>query len=69
VLRKAFASTASSTSPPGPGRSQSDRSGVDPAEGATATEETEVRVPFDADNLYVGINCRDRTPSGIVSTR
>jgi hypothetical protein len=40
----------------------------DPKEGAPATEETEVRALFDADNLYVGMTCRDRTPSAIVST-
>ncbi len=42
---------------------------VDPTEGAAASEETEVRVLFDAGNLYVGINCRDTTPSAIVSTQ
>ncbi|HKW50901.1 MAG TPA: DUF5916 domain-containing protein, partial [Candidatus Eisenbacteria bacterium] len=41
----------------------------DPKEGAPASEETEVKVLFDADNLYVGVNCRDRTPSAIVSTQ
>src|SRR5213593_87095 len=41
----------------------------DPKEGAPASEETEVRVLFDADNLYVGVTCRDRTPSAIVSTQ
>jgi Domain of unknown function (DUF5916)/Carbohydrate family 9 binding domain-like len=41
----------------------------DPKEGAPASEETEVRLLFDADNLYVGVTCRDRTPSAIVSTQ
>jgi hypothetical protein len=41
----------------------------DPKEGAPPSEETEVRVLFDADNLYFGITCRDRTPSAIVSTQ
>ena len=41
----------------------------DPVEGAPASEETEVRVAFDADNLYFGILCRDRTPEAIVATQ
>jgi hypothetical protein len=41
----------------------------DPKEGAAASEETEVRTMFDTENLYLGIKCRDRTPSGIVSTQ
>jgi uncharacterized protein DUF5916 len=41
----------------------------DPKEGAPASEETEVRVLFDADTLYFGIKCYDRTPSAIVSTQ
>src|SRR5258706_9571712 len=41
----------------------------DPKEGSPASEETDVRVLFDADNLYVGVTCRDRTPAGIVSTQ
>jgi hypothetical protein len=41
----------------------------DPVEGAAASEETEVRVAFDADNLYFGILCHDRTPSAIVATQ
>ena len=41
----------------------------DPVEGAKASEDTEVRVAFDADNLYFGILCRDRTPSAIVATQ
>ena len=42
---------------------------VEPVQGATPSEDTEVRVVFDADNLYFGITCRDRTPAGIVSTQ
>ena len=41
----------------------------DPKQGAPASEETEVRILFDADNLYFGITCHDRTPSAIVSTQ
>ena len=41
----------------------------DPKEGAAASEETEVRVLIDANNLYVGVTCRDKTPSAIVSTQ
>jgi hypothetical protein len=42
---------------------------VEPIQGAVPSEDTEVRVVYDADNLYFGITCRDRTPSGIVSTQ
>ena len=42
---------------------------VEPIQGATPSEGTEVRVAFDAGNLYFGIVCRDRTPSAIVSTQ
>jgi hypothetical protein len=41
----------------------------EPQEGAPPSETTEVRVLFDARNLYLGITCRDRTPSAIVSTQ
>jgi hypothetical protein len=41
----------------------------DPGEGVPASEATEVRVLFDADNLYFGVTCRDRTPSAIVATQ
>jgi hypothetical protein len=40
----------------------------EPREGEAATEETEVRVLLDENTLYFGILCRDRTPSGIIST-
>ncbi len=42
---------------------------VDPNPGDRATEETEVRVLFDNENIYFGILCRDRTPSAIVATQ
>ena len=42
---------------------------VEPVHGAAPSEDTEVRVVYDANNLYFGIICRDRTPSGIVSTQ
>jgi hypothetical protein len=41
----------------------------DPLEGQPATEQTEVRILFDADSLYFGIVCRDQTPSAVVSTQ
>ena len=40
-----------------------------PNENTLATESTEVRVLYTASMLYVGILCRDRTPSAIVSTQ
>lgn len=40
-----------------------------PVELQPATEETEVRVLYDADSLYVGIVCHDREPKAIVSTQ
>ena len=39
---------------------------ADPREGEAATEDTEVRIAFDDDSLYVGVRCHDSTPSGIV---
>lgn len=41
----------------------------EPEEGAASTEATEVRVLFDASNLYIGIRCLDQNPTGIVSTQ
>jgi len=41
----------------------------DPKQGAPATEDTEVRVLFDASTLYLGIACRDREPKAIVATQ
>ena len=63
--RRASGSTASSTSRPGRGRTPiGPLRPARPDEGAPASEETEVRVLFDADNLYVGITCRDRDALG-----
>jgi hypothetical protein len=42
---------------------------VEPKEGEAPTEETEVRVLYDAEAIYFGIQCFDRTPDGIVSTQ
>jgi hypothetical protein len=39
---------------------------ADPLEGQPASEDTEVRIAYDADNLYVAVLCRDADPSGIV---
>ena len=41
----------------------------DPAEGAPATEATEVRVMYDATHLYVSVRAFDRDPSRIVALR
>jgi len=41
----------------------------DPRQGEAPSEETEVRVLFDADAIYFGILCRDRNPGAIVSTQ
>jgi hypothetical protein len=42
---------------------------AEPAEGAQATEDTEVHVLFTESTLYFGIVCHDRTPAAIVSTK
>jgi len=39
----------------------------EPLEGVPATEETEVRVLYDADNLYIGILARDREPDAVIA--
>ena len=39
---------------------------ADPLEGQPASEATEVKVAYDADNLYIAVLCRDADPSGIV---
>jgi Domain of unknown function (DUF5916)/Carbohydrate family 9 binding domain-like len=39
---------------------------ADPREGEPATEDTEVRIVFDDNALYVGVRCHDSDPSGIV---
>ncbi len=41
----------------------------DPKQGAPASEDTEVRVLFDTETLYVGITCRDREARAIVATQ
>ena len=41
----------------------------EPTQGVPASEDTEVRLLFDSETLYVGILCRDRTPSAIVATQ
>lgn len=38
----------------------------EPVEGGAPTERTEVRVAYDADNLYVGALLRDSDPDGII---
>lgn len=40
---------------------------VDPDEGAAPTERTEVRLLYDADNLYVLFRCFDSDPQGILA--
>jgi hypothetical protein len=42
---------------------------VEPKEGEAPTEATEVRVLHDAEAIYFGILCSDRTPKGIVATQ
>jgi hypothetical protein len=39
---------------------------AEPREGDAATEETEVRVAFDRDALYLGVVCHDATPAGLI---
>ncbi len=38
-----------------------------PVEGGAPTERTEVRVLFDADNLYIGVRCFDSDSAGIIA--
>ncbi|MBI4483184.1 MAG: carbohydrate binding family 9 domain-containing protein [Acidobacteria bacterium] len=40
----------------------------EPYEGESATEETEVRVVYDDENLYIGVYCDDREPEKIMVT-
>jgi len=42
---------------------------VEPKEGETPTEATEVRVIYDSDAIYFGITCFDRTPAAVVATQ
>jgi hypothetical protein len=39
---------------------------ADPLEGQPATEQTEVRVAFDHDYLYIAARCLDSDPSGVI---
>ena len=41
----------------------------DPRPGTPASERTEVRVMFDRDNLYIGVECFDSDPAGVLGTR
>jgi hypothetical protein len=38
----------------------------EPQEGAPATEQTEVRVAYDAQHLYIGVLLHDRDPRGVI---
>ena len=40
---------------------------VDPANGQPATEQTEVRIAFTADALYIGVTCYDSDPAAIIA--
>ena len=42
---------------------------VDPDEGEPASEKTEVRLLYDANQLYIGIHCFDSSPEKIVATQ
>ena len=42
---------------------------IQPLEGQPATEKTEVRVLYDADNLYIGVMCFDSEPGKIVAQK
>src|SRR5689334_591265 len=41
----------------------------EPVEGGPATESTDVRILFDEDYIYVGIDCREAHPRALVSTQ
>ena len=41
----------------------------EPQQGAPASEATEVRILFDADNLYIGVVCREADRRSIVATQ
>src|SRR5207302_1964538 len=41
---------------------------LEPKEGELATEQTEVFLGFDNDNLYIGARCHDSEPDKIVTT-
>lgn len=38
---------------------------AEPYEGKASTERTEVRLLYDAENLYIGVYCHDATPRGV----
>jgi hypothetical protein len=42
---------------------------IDPQNGAPATERTEVRVAFDRDRLYFGVECFDSDPAGLLGNQ
>jgi hypothetical protein len=42
---------------------------VDPHQGAAPSEATEVRILYDADQLYIGVHCFDREPGNIIGTQ
>jgi hypothetical protein len=42
---------------------------IDPENGAAATEQTEVRVVFDRDRLYLGVHCFDSTPARLLGNQ
>ena len=39
---------------------------AEPHEGQAATEQTEVRLAYDRDALYIGVVCHDATPAGVI---
>ena len=41
----------------------------EPLEGREATERTDVRILFDEQALYIGIECHESHPGGLVSTQ
>ena len=41
----------------------------EPDEGAPATEQTQVRLLYDSENLYVGILCLDSEPDAVIATQ
>lgn len=42
---------------------------IQPREGEPATEKTEVRVLYDRENMYIGVNCYDTEPAKIVAQK
>ena len=65
-LRTRWSSTAGSTRRSGSGSSRPpDSFSWIPDNGAPATEQTEVRIAFSRERLYIGVTCHDSNPSGI----